>query len=71
MEARGASVEEKRTEKVERLERTREVSNLLENLNKYTALACKCGAKFRVPPDFRGKSIRCPRCGTINSIPGR
>ena len=71
VEAREAPVEEKRPEKVERLERTREVSDLLEKLNQYTALACNCGVKFRVPPDFKGKSIRCPHCGTINSIPGR
>jgi heat shock protein HtpX len=71
VEIRGASAEEARPEKIEKLERTREVSDLVEKLNEYTALACKCGAKFRVPHDFKGKSIRCPRCGTINNIPGR
>ena len=71
VEARGAPVEEKRPEKIEKLERAREVSEVLEKLNQYTALACNCGAKFRVPPDFRGTSIKCPRCGTINHIPGR
>ena len=71
VEARGESVEEKKPEKIEKLERAREVSDLLEKLNQYTALACNCGAKFRVPPDFKGSSIRCPRCGTINPVPGR
>jgi len=71
VEARGESVEEKKPEKIEKLERAREVSDLLEKLNRYTALACNCGAKFRIPPDFKGSSIRCPRCGTINPIPGR
>jgi len=71
VEARGESVEEKKPEKMEKLERAREVSDLLEKLNQYTALACNCGAKFRVPPDFKGRNIKCPRCGTINPIPGR
>jgi len=71
VEARGESVEEKKPEKIEKLERAREVSGLLEKLNRYTALACNCGAKFRIPPDFKGSSIRCPRCGTINPIHGR
>lgn len=71
VEARGESVEEKKPEKIEKLERAREVSDLLEKLNQYTALACNCGAKFRVPPDFKGRNIKCPRCGTINPIPGR
>jgi len=71
VEARGESGEEKKPEKIEKLERAREVSDLLEKLNRYTALACNCGAKFRIPPDFKGSSIRCPRCGTINPIPGR
>ncbi len=71
VETRGASAEEARPEKIEKLERTREVSDLVEKLNDYTALACKCGAKFKVPTDFKGKSIKCPRCGTVNHIPGR
>jgi len=71
VEARGESAEEKRPEKIEKLERAREVSDLLEKLNQYTALACNCGTKFRVPPDFKGGKIRCPRCGTVNHIPGR
>ena len=71
VEARGESGEEKKPEKIEKLERAREVSDLLEKLNQYTALACNCGAKFRIPPDFKGSSIRCPRCGTINPVPGR
>ena len=71
VETRGASAEEARPEKIEKLERTREVSDLVEKLNDYTSLACKCGAKFKVPSDFKGKSIKCPRCGTVNHIPGR
>jgi len=74
VQARTAPLEEKqppKVEKAEKLERAREVSGLLEKLNKYTALACQCGTAFRVPPDYRGKSIKCPRCGRDNPIPGK
>lgn len=71
VETRGPSAEEIKPEKAEKLERAREVSDLVEKLNDYTAMACQCGAKFRVPPDFKGKNIKCPRCGTVSQIPGR
>jgi len=53
----------------QKIERAREVSATLDKLNKYTALACQCGTIFRIPPDYRGKAIRCPRCGRDNQIP--
>jgi heat shock protein HtpX len=71
VETRSVAVEEKKPVQQEKLERTREVSDLLERLNKYTALACPCGTAFRVPPDYKGNSIKCPRCGRDNPIPGR
>jgi hypothetical protein len=69
--AREVTIEEKKPEKVEKIERARETSDLLWKLNQYIALSCACGAKFKVPPDFKAKSVKCPRCGTINPIPGR
>ena len=71
VETRSVAVEEKKPVQQEKLERARDVSDLLEKLNKYTALACTCGTAFRVPPDFKGNSIKCPRCGRNNPIPGR
>jgi len=56
-------------ESQQKLERTREVSGLLDKLHQYTALACQCGTAFRIPPDYKGKVIRCPRCGRDNQIP--
>ena len=71
VETRSVAVEEKKPVQQEKLERARDVSDLLERLNKYTALACTCGTAFRVPPDYKGSSIKCPRCGRNNPIPGR
>jgi len=71
VQSRAAAVEEKRPPAVEKVERARDVTDLVERLNKYTALACQCGTAFRVPPDYKGKAIKCPRCGRDNPIPGR
>ncbi|MEA1958781.1 MAG: M48 family metallopeptidase [Chloroflexota bacterium] len=68
---RQAAAEDKAGEKREKLNRSREVSSVIEKLNKYTALACECGTAFRVPQEYKGKSIRCPRCGRDNPIPDR
>ena len=59
------------SESQQKVERTREVTATLEKLNKYTALACQCGTAFRIPPDYKGRVIRCPRCGRDNQIPNR
>ena len=55
----------------QKIDRAREVSATLDRLNKYTALACQCGTAFRIPPDYKGKVIRCPRCGQNNQIPNK
>ena len=59
------------SEPEQKLERAREVSATLDKLNRYIALACQCGTAFRIPPDYKGKVIRCPRCGKDNQIPIR
>jgi PHP family Zn ribbon phosphoesterase len=68
---RQAAIEDKAVEKRVKLDRSREVSDVVEKLNKYTALACQCGTAFRIPPDYKGKVIRCPRCGRDNQIPNK
>ena len=59
------------SESQQKIERAREVSSTLDKLNKYTALACQCGTAFRIPPDYKGKAVRCPRCGRDNQIPNK
>ena len=49
-------------------ERAREASDVLWKLHKYQEITCACGLKFKVPPDFQGDSLRCPRCGEVHSL---
>jgi len=54
--------------KLETVQRARETSNLMWNLNKYNTITCACGTKLRLPPNFKLPEIRCPHCGRINPV---
>lgn len=54
-----------------KLDRARETSDLLWKFSNYGLVNCECGTKLRVPPKFRGNSIRCPHCGRTNPVPAR
>ncbi len=64
--ARQASATEAEPEKIDR---ARETSDLMWKMNRYGLVNCQCGAKIRVPPNYRADSIRCPHCGTVNAVP--
>lgn len=34
-----------------------------------TLFACPCGQQFAVPPQNRGRHVRCPRCARVLSVP--
>ena len=47
----------------------RDLGDLMMTVNKYAFIVCACGLKMKVPPDYKEKSITCPRCGRINEVP--
>jgi heat shock protein HtpX len=51
-----------------KLERTREVSDLMWQLNDYRIITCDCGTKLKVPPKLKRVKVKCPHCGHINPI---
>jgi len=55
----------------ERLDMTRETSDLLWKHSDHSLVNCECGTRLRVPPHFKGNSVKCPHCGRINPLPGR
>jgi len=55
--------------KAERLEMARETSDLLWKYSDHSQVNCECGTKLRVPPQYKGNSIRCPHCGRVNPVP--
>jgi heat shock protein HtpX len=50
-------------EKKEHLEKQlRQVGDIMRRVNSFTFLTCACGLKLKVPPNFRGSNVICPRC---------
>jgi len=51
-----------------KVERTREVSDLMWKLNDYKIINCDCGTNLKVPPKLKGSRVRCPHCGRTHSV---
>ena len=51
-----------------KVERSRQVSDLMWRLNNYRTITCDCGTKLKVPPKLKKPSVKCPHCGRINKI---
>ncbi len=52
-----------------KVQQKRTLGDLMMTVNKYAFLVCACGLKMKVPPDYKEKSITCPKCGRKNEIP--
>ncbi len=55
-------------EKLEEVQRVRETTNALWNVNKYKTITCACGTRLRLPPSYKLPEIKCPHCGRINPV---
>ncbi len=54
--------------KLGKVERTREVSDLMWHLNNYKTITCACGTKLKIPPKLKSANIKCPHCGRVNRV---
>jgi heat shock protein HtpX len=50
------------------IQRARETSDVMWRLSNYNTITCDCGAKLRVPPNFKEPQIRCPHCGKTHQV---
>ena len=50
------------------IERTRDTSDVMWRLSNYKTITCDCGAKLRVPPNFKEPQIKCPHCGRTHQV---
>lgn len=53
----------------ERMERFRDVGNILMATGGFLFLPCECGLRIKVPSSLGKTSIPCPRCGRILILP--
>ena len=50
------------------IQRARETSDVMWRLSNYHTITCDCGAKLRVPPQFKEPQIKCPHCGRVHLV---
>jgi len=50
------------------IQRARETSDVMWRLSDYKTITCDCGAKLRVPPNFKESQLKCPHCGRIHQV---
>jgi heat shock protein HtpX len=46
----------------------RETGDIMMKVNNYTFINCNCGLRLKVPPELKGQTIACPKCGTKHSV---
>ena len=46
----------------------REVDDFFYKKEGYGRVECSCGAVLKIPPSFKAKQIKCPRCKTVHSL---
>ena len=50
------------------IERARDTSDVMWRLSNYKTITCDCGARLRVPPNFKEPQIKCPHCGRTHQV---
>ncbi|MBE0536715.1 MAG: M48 family metallopeptidase [Phycisphaerae bacterium] len=68
VELRQASAEGKR--ETGQRKQMRDVGDIMRKVSGFAFLTCACGIKMKVPPNFKGDQVKCPRCGRISSVHG-
>jgi heat shock protein HtpX len=46
----------------------RNAGDLVMAVNQFTFIPCPCGVKLKVPPDYTGDKVECPKCGRIHEV---
>lgn len=49
-------------------QQARQVGDIMRMVNGFAFLNCACGLKMKIPPNYKSKNVKCPRCGKVNQI---
>ncbi len=64
---RDASTESKSTRNAK--QQARQIGDLMRTVSAFAFLTCGgCNLKMKIPPDFKGNKVKCPRCKKISPI---
>jgi len=66
VQIRSADPESKR--QANKKKQARQVNDIMRRVNQFAFLTCMCGLKMKIPPNFKAKNVKCPRCGKISPI---
>ncbi|MBN2314836.1 MAG: M48 family metallopeptidase [Sedimentisphaerales bacterium] len=47
----------------------RQVGDIMRRVNQFVFLTCACGLKLKIPPNFKGQTVKCPRCNKMHDLP--
>lgn len=64
---RQASDEARKKQRVEK--QMHQVGDIIRQINEFVFLTCLCGIKLKVPPNYKGNKVRCPRCKRTLDLP--
>ena len=57
---RQAGAEAKKKQRLEK--QLHQVGDIMRKVNGFVFLTCMCGLKLKVPPNYKAKMVKCPRC---------
>lgn len=46
-------------------QQTKQIGDIMRMVNGFAFISCVCGLKMKIPPNFSGSKIKCPRCKEI------
>jgi len=49
----------------------RQVGDIMRRVNQFVFLTCACGLKLKIPPNFKSKTVDCPRCRKTLDLPAK
>ena len=49
----------------------RQVGDIMRRVNQFVFLSCVCGLKLKIPPNFKGNKVKCPRCSKTLDLPSK
>jgi len=64
---RQASAEAKKQQQTE--QQVHQISDIMRKVNGFIFLTCECGIKLKVPPNFKSKKVKCPKCHRVLQLP--
>jgi heat shock protein HtpX len=46
----------------------RQVGDIMRKVSQFAFVSCVCGLTMKIPPDYKGDKVQCPRCKKISEI---